>query len=438
MFKQGKLDYIRIAIVITGVFIYSCEKEVSSDKLVERNGLTYELNSETPFSGKSVEFFEGGEVKRESRSYKDGLMHGVSIEWYENGQKKIEQIFEKGQKNGAMRLWHDNGQLWAETSWENGKINGIFKDWRKDGQPDTEQSYKDDELHGTQRTWHENGQLGTESTFVNGEIEGLFNKWYENGILAETGNFKSGQKEGTWKYWDREGEITKEQIYINGLLESTRLLQSVTDIDGNIYEIIKIGNQVWMAENLKVTHYRNGDPIPNLKSGWNWKRTKKGAFCYYDNSDKNGKIFGALYNWYAVEDSRNIAPDGWHIPTDGEWNQLEIHLGMSQAEADEVQFRGTNEGSKLAGNASLWLFDGALKDETEFGTSGFTALPGGSRLYESGDFGGMGEISTFWTSTYFDHVWESAHYRLIFYADTRSRGEANQMGMGLSVRCVKD
>jgi len=94
--------------------------------------------------------------------------------------------------------------------------------------------------------------------------------------------------------------------------------QSVKDIDGNVYKTVTIGNQVWLTENLNTTHYRNGDPIPEVKTAAEWEdcyRKEKGAWCYYNNNPSNGKKYGKLYNWYAVNDSRGIAPVGTHVPS---------------------------------------------------------------------------------------------------------------------------
>ncbi|MEJ2629601.1 MAG: fibrobacter succinogenes major paralogous domain-containing protein, partial [bacterium] len=107
---------------------------------------------------------------------------------------------------------------------------------------------------------------------------------------------------------------------------------TVTDIDGNTYQTVKIGDQWWMAENLKVTHYRNNDEIPNVTYWGDWHDLSTGAYCDYNNNEGNVSTCGHLYNWYAVNDSRNIAPEGWHVPTDEEWKELEMYLGMSRSE----------------------------------------------------------------------------------------------------------
>jgi len=170
------------------------------------------------------------------------------------------------------------------------------------------------------------------------------------------------------------------QTYNSAFSNEVSASISCTDYDGNEYDVILIGDQIWMAENLKVTHYRNGDEIENVTDGTQWANLTTGAYCYYDNNAANGDIYGALYNWYAVaeDDTRGLAPEGWHVPTDDEIMILEMELGMSQSQANSTGYRGTNEGSKLAGNAALWN-DGALENDPEFGSSGFDFLPGGYR-----------------------------------------------------------
>src|SRR5665648_943598 len=102
---------------------------------------------------------------------------------------------------------------------------------------------------------------------------------------------------------------------------------TVTDIDGNVYKTVTIGTQVWMAENLKTTKYRNGDPIPNITDATAWTNLTTGAYCNNNNDANYATTYGRLYNWYAVNDIRNIAPAGWHIPTKAEWTTLTTYLG---------------------------------------------------------------------------------------------------------------
>ncbi len=213
---------------------------------------------------------------------------------------------------------------------------------------------------------------------------------------------------------------------------------SVTDIDGNIYQTIVIGGQEWMMENLRVSRYRNGDSIATGFSNPEWQflyGTEIAAYAVLDDEESNAEIYGYLYNGCAFNSGKKLAPTGWHIPTDDEWKELELYLGMSQEEVDLGDgFRGTNEGSKIAGNADLW-YSGELENNNEFGLSGFTALPGGHRsIY--GQYSNGGEEGHFWSST------QAGDYGVPFRMLTRDNSKiyryVENKYAGLSVRCVRD
>lgn len=206
---------------------------------------------------------------------------------------------------------------------------------------------------------------------------------------------------------------------------------TLTDIDGNVYQVVKIGDQWWMAENLRVTHYRNGDEIPKVTDNSEWADLNSGAYCYYDNNDENADIYGSLYNWYAVNDNRNIAPEGWHVPSDNEWKQLEIYLGMSSQDADSSGFnRGTDEGNKLK-STSGWKNNGNGTDDY-----GFAALPCGNRDYPDGFMYGEEYYAKFWSSTAYDD--NDAWFRHLYYLDMKIIRYIIPKQYGLSVRLVKD
>ena len=218
---------------------------------------------------------------------------------------------------------------------------------------------------------------------------------------------------------------------------------SVIDIDGNVYKTVKIGNQEWMAENLKVTHYRNGDPIPNITKHDKWrthlsreslKYRHTGAYCVYHNISSNADIYGNLYNWYAVADSRGLAPNGWHIPTDNEIKEMEKYLGMNEQEANDTGYRGTTIGSKLAGGFELWHI--CSFRTADFNTSGLCFLPAGMRD-AGGSFAEINEGCRFWSSSEGSN--EFAWSRNIFWgADPKVARHRYHKCDGLSVRCVKD
>ena len=173
----------------------------------------------------------------------------------------------------------------------------------------------------------------------------------------------------------------------------------LTDVDGNTYQTITIGDQVWMAENLRVTRYRDSTLIPHVTEDTAWRDLTSGAYCNYDNDQANGATYGHLYNWHAVDDSRGLAPEGWHVPTDADWQQLERSLEMSAVDADQYGYRDTRNddgtfkriGDKLK-DADLWIIRRLGTNSSEF-----SALPGGCR-YHAGQYIFRGCDAFFWTS----------------------------------------
>jgi len=154
-----------------------------------------------------------------------------------------------------------------------------------------------------------------------------------------------------------------------------QIKESVTDNDGNSYHVVKIGNQTWMTENLKTTKYNDGSSIPFIADGYQWIGSVEGGYSWYNNDQSNKNIYGALYNWFAVTTGK-LAPKGWHIPSKTEINTLAINLGGYSV-----------AGSKLKEYGNLhWYSEN--KDATNF--SGFTALPGGYRSSETGDYHSSG------------------------------------------------
>ena len=208
---------------------------------------------------------------------------------------------------------------------------------------------------------------------------------------------------------------------------------SVTDIDGNPYNTIVIGDQNWMAENLKVTHYRNGDQIPHVTDNNQWAGLSSGAYCYQENDPLNIEIYGNLYNWFTVVDPREICPDGWHIPSDEEFIELEMHLGMSWEDANEMDYRGVNEGGKLKEAGTMhWN----PPNEGATNESGFKALPGGFRYSQSGYYDELGESDGFWSTT--EYNGSAAWYRRLNYSYSQAyRHWSGHKKGGFSLRCVQ-
>jgi uncharacterized protein (TIGR02145 family) len=198
---------------------------------------------------------------------------------------------------------------------------------------------------------------------------------------------------------------------------------SVTDADGNIYSVVTIGTQTWMAENLKTTKYNDGTNIPLVTNLTTWGNLTTPAYCYYDNQPAYGGIYGALYNWYTVNTGK-LCPTGWHIPTEAEWTTLSGFLG------------GTNvAGGKLKEQYMIHWDDPNAGATNEVG---FTALPGGKRntFSDVSDLG-IGSIGNFWAST----EGSSAQYsrmRNLRWNDAIMGATQVLKTEGLSCRCVKD
>lgn len=197
---------------------------------------------------------------------------------------------------------------------------------------------------------------------------------------------------------------------------------TVSDIDGNAYNTVLIGTQCWTKENLKVTKYNNNDPIPDNTNSWNTNPT--GARTEYVASGVTGYVgnYGYLYNWYAVNDSRNICPAGWHVPTLPEWLLLETTLGINTA------------APKLKSTSSLWN-SGLVANNS----SGFSALPGGFR-YANGNFADIRDAFYIWTNTTNSSNNSLAEKRYIYRSDnTNVANWSNQSkAAATSIRCLKD
>jgi uncharacterized protein (TIGR02145 family) len=198
------------------------------------------------------------------------------------------------------------------------------------------------------------------------------------------------------------------------------------------YKTVRIGNQVWMAENLRNTKFYDGTSIPLVTDISEWENLTTPGYCWYlDEWAPYDISYGALYNWYAVNTGK-LCPIGWHVPTDDEWKQLEIYLGMSRAMADQTGWRGTNQGGKLKESDTIhWQSPntGATNE------TGFTALPGGFRYYLPAGFGNLGKTGYWWCSSKDSIDW----MRMLIYYDNRvARIKNPALGSALSVRCVMD
>jgi uncharacterized protein (TIGR02145 family) len=187
-------------------------------------------------------------------------------------------------------------------------------------------------------------------------------------------------------------------------------------------ETVTIGSQVWMKKNLDVDHYRNGDPIPQVTDPAQWENLKTGAWSYYNNDPAMGATYGKFYNWYAVNDPRGLAPAGWHVASDAEWETLALYIGGKETAGDKLRETGTTHWQNPNSGAT---------DKV-----GFSGLPGGWRNSYGGYFDSIGSNGTWWTSTNDNDSYAWGWYLLYNY---KYVGRSHYVKpFGFSVRCVKD
>ncbi len=201
----------------------------------------------------------------------------------------------------------------------------------------------------------------------------------------------------------------------------------VTDIDGNQYLTVTIGQQTWMRENLRTTRYRDGDLIPEVLLSSDWAGLKTGAWTWYDHDPEKDVPYGKLYNWYAVNDASGLCPTGWHIPTDSEWTTLTDLLGGESVAGGAFKTTGTIEAG-----TGYWRDPNTGANNG----SGFTGLPGGGRTAFTGSFLSFGASGNWWSSTEFSGSNAWRRY-LESTTDDVNRGDDDKR-LGLSVRCIKD
>ncbi|MGD0581500.1 MAG: FISUMP domain-containing protein [Bacteroidales bacterium] len=220
---------------------------------------------------------------------------------------------------------------------------------------------------------------------------------------------------------------------------------SVTDADGNMYQVIRIGTQLWMAENLKTTKYNDNTAIPNITDNTTWAALTTGAYSDYNNTPSNSTIYGRLYNWYAVDNNagtkvasnggKNVCPTSWHVPTDSEWSTLTDYLVQNGYGYGGI----ASEIAKSMASTYGWTTWGTLgtvgNDQGSNNSSGFTALPSGSRG-NGGAFSLLGSDGTWWSSSGYSTT--NAYFLGMSNASVGVGSTNGSKGIGLSVRCLRD
>lgn len=231
----------------------------------------------------------------------------------------------------------------------------------------------------------------------------------------------TGLLPGTEYYVRAYAISTSDTIFGNNVIFVTEGYGTVSDIDGNTYNNVRIGNQTWMAENLKTKKYNDGREIPQISDESKWSGWTSPGMCWYRNEEEAfNPTYGALYNWYAINTGK-LCPSGWHVPSDEEWTELSTFLGGEEIAGGKLKEAGI----------TYWVEPntGATNED------GFTAFPGGFRYYD-GKFFDFGFSCYFWTST--EYTASRAYFRFLYYNEILLYRFNNNKKNGFSVRCIKN
>lgn len=389
-------------------------------------------------------YFKNGLTAWEGE-YSNGLAHGYWKCFDEKGEIKYETNFVKG--TGMDITINDRGDTLYIGKYENGKLNGDLKRYYDNGELMYTKLFKNGT--GVDKRYHQNKNLAFERPLIDGKENGTYKEYYENGKLRRTIEFKNGIPDGEIIYWDEFGNELSRTKYKGGIIltscqskqsrtqngEKTRseyklqlTEKSSRDYIDEIEQLeVTLGKQIWMTRNLNVDKFKNGDLISQAKTPAEWEKAndeKQPAWCYYMNDSTLSIYYGKLYNYYAINDARGLAPEGWAIPDESDWLELTNFLG----DEDEIVCK------KLKTKTGWGYTKGNGNNE-----SNFSALPGGYRKND-GTFGYFG-LNGFWWSTN-TSTYENTRqvYLTIAMADIFAIGDGfyGHKGCGLSVRCLKN
>jgi len=263
------------------------------------------------------------------------------------------------------------------------------------------------------------GPTTADNVILSGGGLGAFNLSIEGLTMNTTYYIRAFATNGIGTAYGQEITFTTAGV-VDDFLNASLTYGEVTDIDGNTYATVVIGAQEWMAENLRTATYANGDPIPNVTDDSEWSTLSTGAWAIFGNDCDFEIPYGHLYNWFAVDDDRNICPAGWHVATEEEYGEMKDLYG------------GLLAGGPMKSAGDLYWLDPNIGGTNE---SGFSALPGGLRESD-GFFNTINVMACYWTATAYG--FGSAFYQEMSYGHDNIYTAFDDVEAGFSVRCVKD
>jgi antitoxin component YwqK of YwqJK toxin-antitoxin module len=292
----------------------SVKEPVNGETLIDRGGLLYEVNGQKLYTGDVFELYKDGS-RKSTGSLKGGRYNGLRTDWYRNGQKMSEGTFKDGKEDGLKTRWFSDGKKHYERNYKDGLENGLETNWYGNGQKFYEVTFKDGKEDGLVTEWYENGEKKSEGTYKNGEFDGLSTSWYKNGQKMSEGTYKNGEFDGLSTSWYGNGQKMSEGTYKNGEFDG---LWTNWDKDGSKYEG-KDGSNYWEFNLV-------------LEGKVKRKDDKDGTFLYwYDDMKtkikfhktyKNGKLDGLVTNWYenGQKETEGTYKDGKLISRK-DWNE---------------------------------------------------------------------------------------------------------------------
>jgi uncharacterized protein (TIGR02145 family) len=276
--------------------------------------------------------------------------------------------------------------------------------------------------------------LTNKPTLFDGNYNSLSNKLAvadsinKYAVLLKDNQTIAGNKIFTGKVSVNAPTVSTDAVnkaYVDGLKQQIKLLEDnliaagtykLADIDGNQYNVVKIGKQLWMKENLRTRRYNDGTPIPKVPDYNNWPD----AYYWYNNDSVTYNIYGPLYNFYVIENDHNVCPAGWHVPSKQEWITLKIYLGSDTLVGGKMKEVGTTH----------WL----VPNTSATNESGFSAIPGG--LGYDGYFQYIGMYACWWSSSI--DSYEKSYYEMLSYKSSRFIEHSGYNEFGYSIRCLRD
>ena len=494
LFKNGAKDELWVEYYENGSMekkhFYTKDKKTGEYTYYHSNGVIEEKGTYLEDNSNGlVEIYNANGLKTEEYNFIGGLRNGKWILYYDNRKIKDEGFYKNDHMDSVFRHYNMDGKLSSELNLKNDLRNGLCKYFFDSGNLQMEVNFVLGRKNGLCKTYNDNGKIIEESVYKENKLNGLSKYYYDNGKLKEEGFYLDDKKYGDFKYYDEKGLLINELQYVNNEVVQSNVTKSNTENtsqnttvfsnnknnlkaseeaktnkssnQNKVYKSVVIGTQIWMTENLNVSTFRNGDPILEAKTTEEWEnagKNKQPAWCFYENDPKYGTKYGKLYNWYAVNDQRGLAPVGWHVPSDAEWTLLVDFLGneagkkmksasgwsgygCKRCDGGSSQFKANCTSCKGTQNNSTEPFSGNGTN-----SSGFSGLPG-SGITSQGKYGGVGSYGFWWSSSEADAIiaWDREHgvdhayYRYLESGtdsmDSRfSSGKAN----GKSDRCLRD